>query len=354
MSKNKKKNISKAGLPPGTLIHVGERKMDSSNISVIDYNENNINEYTISDCDELKQFKHNSTVSWINLDGLHDIELVEEIGKLFDIHPLALEDVLNTRQRPKSENYDNCIFTVVKMLMLNGDTGSVKSEQVSLIMGKGFVISFQEQKGDVFDGIRARLRNARGKIRRMTADYLMYCLLDAVVDSYFAILEKTGDDIEQLESVLAAGNDENVLHRIHAMKRTLISLRKSIWPLREVVNSLLRDQSQLIGKTTGLYLRDVYDHTIQVIDTLETHRDLVSGLLDMYMSAISNAMNSVMKVLTIIATLFIPLTFIAGIYGMNFKYMPELEYKWAYPAVWVIMIASAAGMLCYFKKKKWI
>jgi magnesium transporter len=343
-----------AGLVPGTLVHVGERKMEVVRITVIDYDEKTINEKQIANIEECFEFKTTPTVTWINIDGLHDIELVEKMGKYYEIHPLVLEDIVNTTQRPKFEDMDTYIFIVLKMLTYNDEQGTVQSEQVSVILSRGVVISFQECVGDVFENIRERLRTAKGRVRSMGADYLMYTLLDAVVDNYFTVLEKLGERIEDLEERLVSNPTEQMLRQIHKIKRELISLRKSVWPLREVISSLERSESGLIKKVTGVYLRDVYDHTIQVIDTLESFRDMASGVLDIYLSSISNRMNAVMKVLTIIATIFIPLTFIAGIYGMNFKYMPELEWKWGYLTVWLVMIAVVIIMLTYFRKKKWL
>jgi magnesium transporter len=354
INKRFKKDSQKAGLPPGTLVHIGERKQESVRITLIDYDEQNVREKQPDEIEQCFPFKTTPTVTWINIDGLHDIQLMEKIGKNFDFHPLILEDVLNTGQRPKFEDFENYIFIVLKMLTYDESEETIKSEQVSMILGKNFVISFQEIQGDVFENIRERIRNAKGRIRKMSCDYLLYVLLDAIVDNYFAILEKFGEKIESLEEQLVSDPDEKILQKIHSIKRELISLRKSVWPLRELVSGLQRSESPLISESTIIYFRDVYDHTIQVIDTVETFRDMVSGMLDIYLSSISNRMNAVMKVLTIIATIFIPLTFIAGVYGMNFKIIPELEWKWGYGAVWLVMLIVAACMLVYFRRKKWL
>ncbi|HIJ53178.1 MAG TPA: magnesium/cobalt transporter CorA [Planctomycetes bacterium] len=360
MPKPVKKRSKKAGLPPGTLVHIGEKKAESVKISYFDYDEQNFQEKQVSNIEECFPFKTTPTVTWINIDGLHDVEIIEKLGKQFELHPLVLEDVLHTEQRPKYEDFDKYIFIVLRMLQYNEKIQDIESEQVSLILGANFVISFQERIGDVFDFVRERLRNAKGKIRKMGSDYLAYALLDAIVDSYFAILEKFGERIESMEEKLVTNPTEKTLQLIHNMKREMISLRKSIWPLREVISGVQRSESSLISETTGLYLRDVYDHTIQVIDTVESFRDMVSGMLDIYLSSISNKMNAVMKVLTIIATIFIPLTFIAGIYGMNFNpekspwNMPELNWYWGYPAVCLIMAVVAVIMLVYFRRKKWL
>ena len=349
-----KRHSRKAGLPPGTLVHIGEKKTEQIRITLIDYNEENFQERAVEKVEECFPFKEMPTVTWINVDGLHHVETVEKLGERFELHPLILEDILNTGQRPKCEDYEKCLFMVLKMLTYNDGDNSVRSEQVSLVLGQNFVISFQEEVGDVFEQIRDRIRNAKGKIRKMSADYLAYALMDAIVDNYFLILEKMGEQIESMEEELIAKPSDETVRMIHSLKRELIFLRKSVWPLRELISSLQKTESSLISDSTGPYLRDVYDHTIQVIDTVESFRDMVSGMLDIYLSSISNRMNAVMKVLTIIATIFIPLTFIAGVYGMNFKFMPELGWKWGYFIVLIIMAAVAAVMLIYFKRKKWL
>ena len=349
-----KKRSSKAGLPPGTLVHVGEKKVESVRITFIDYDEQIFQEKQVPNIEECLKLKDTPTVSWINIDGLHDIELLEKLGKSFEIHPLILEDILSTGQRPKFEDYEKYIFVVLNMLSFDQENNSVEVEQVSLILGPNYVISFQERIGDVFDLVRDRIRNAKGRIRKMGPDYLAYALLDAIVDNYFAILEKFGEKIESMEEEVIGNPTEQTIQQIHSLKREMIALRKSIWPLRELIGGLQKSESSLIQETTDIYMRDVYDHTIQIIDTIESFRDMVSGLLDIYLSSLSNKMNAVMKVLTIIATLFIPLTFVAGIYGMNFEYMPELKVRWAYGAVWLVMITIAVIMLLCFRRKKWL
>ena len=344
----------KAGLPPGTLIYTGEKKVASVRITVIDYDEQHCDEKQICSVEECFPFKVTPTVTWINIDGLHDVTVIEKLGKAFEFHPLILEDILSTRQRPKFEDYEKDIFVVLKMLRYSDEQQIVETEQVSLILGSNFVISFQERVGDVFDSVRDRLRNAKGRIRKQGPDYLAYSLLDAIVDSYFAILEKVGDKIEILEDELVSDPDEKTLQGIYRLKREMISLRRSVWPLRELINGVQRSESALICESTGVYLRDLYDHTIQIIDTIESFRDVVSGMLDTYLSSISNRMNAVMKVLTIIATLFIPLTFVAGIYGMNFENMPELKWRYGYTGVWTVILVTAVLMLVYFRRKKWL
>jgi len=348
-----KKQSKMIGLPPGTLVTISEREPEAARISVIDYDENHFQEKEVKAAEECFPFKEKPTVTWINIDGIHDVDIIEKIGKHYNLHPLILEDILHTTQRPKFEDYDSHLFIVLRMLMSASEKQLVRSEQVSMVVGRNFVISFQESIGDVFEPIRDRLRNSKGRMRKMGSDYLAYALLDAVVDGYFSVLETIGDTIESIEERLAKEPTEAVLREIHSLKREMIFLRKSIWPLRELISNLQRSESSLIAESTGVFLRDVYDHTIQVVDTVESFRDIVSGMIDLYLSSISNKMNAVMKVLTIIATIFIPLTFIAGVYGMNFKDMPELEWRWGYPVVLLVMIVIAVGMIRYFRKKKW-
>ncbi len=348
------KRISKTiGLSPGTPIHIGEKRGGEVRITVIDYDEKQVTEKVVDTPESCLAFRDKPTITWINIDGIHEVDTIEKIGNLFGLHPLIIEDIVNTGQRPKMEDFEDHIFVVLKMLSYD-DEAEIKAEQVSLIIGHGFVISFQERQGDVFESIRERIRSGKGRIRKMGADYLAYVLIDAIVDHYFLILEKLGERIESMEDELVSNPTPEVLQKIHTMKRDMIFLRRSVWPLRELISGLERTESPLIKKGTEIFLRDVYDHTIQVMDTIESFRDMVSGMLDTYLSSISNRMNEVMKVLTIIATIFIPLTFIAGIYGMNFQFMPELAYRWAYPAVWGIMLVVAGAMVVYFKRKRWL
>jgi magnesium transporter len=354
MVKLSKKLSSKPGTSPGTLVFLGKRKAENVKIRLIDFNEKKFEEKEIKKIEEVFLFKDTPTVSWVNVIGIHDTSVIEKIGGHFESHPLILEDIVNTEQRPKIEDFDSYLFLVLKMIFYNGNQNEVSIEQVSLILGQNFLVSFQEREGDVFDGVRERIRNNKGKIRKMGTDYLAYALVDAIVDGYFIVLERMGEQIELLEEKVMLNPSPKELNTIYGLKHDLIFLRKSVWPLREVISNLQRGESKLIKKTTAVFLRDVYDHTIQVIDTIETYRDMVSGLLDIYLSSVSNKMNEVMKVLTVIATIFIPLTFIAGVYGMNFKYMPELDVEWSYPLLWVIMISIGLTMFLYFRKKKWV
>ena len=343
----------KAGLPPGTLVHIGEQKVEKVRISIIDYDEKQLKEMDAETVEVCFPFRDSNTVTWINIDGLHDVGIIEKLGSCYNLHPLLLEDILNTEQRPKMEDFGDYLFLVLKMLDY-GENGVIEAEQVSLVLGPNYVISFQEHEGDVFNAVRERIRKNKGRIRKSGADYLAYALMDSIVDNYFLILENVGERIETAEQQLAENPTMETLNAIRELKKEMIFLRKSIWPLREVINNLERGESSLIHESLTAYLRDVYDHTIQIIDTVESLRDMISGLLDVYLSSISNKMNEVMKVLTIFASIFIPLTFVAGIYGMNFKFMPELEWTWGYFVVLCVMAAAAAVMLVYFKRKKWL
>ena len=335
-------------------MHVGEERHEPIKLSVIKYDGANFEEKAVGNVEEAFKLRSKSSVMWLNIDGVHQPEIIEQVGKSFGLHPLVAEDIASTGQRPKMEDFDDYIFVVVRMFRFDGEEGETKSEQISIILGADFVISFQEREGDVFDAIRERLRNNKGKIRKLGADYLAYALIDAIVDNYFMILENLGEAVEDIEDRLVTNPTSETLQTIHDLKREMIYLRKSVWPLREVINRLERSESPLINKSTFVYLRDVYDHTIQIMDAVDTFRDMLSGMLDIYLSSVSNRMNEVMKVLTVIATIFIPLTFVAGIYGMNFKFMPELDLTWSYPAVLVLMLVVALLMVMFFRRKKWI
>jgi magnesium transporter len=349
-----KKSSKKAGLSPGSLVHIGDKKIETIKITLMNYDPELILEKQLPAIEASFPYRDTPPVTWINVDGLHDLNVVEKMGAHFGIHPLVLEDIVNTGQRTKAEEFENYIYIVLKMLVFDETVDHIAAEQVSLILGSHFLISFQEKEGDVFDFVRERIRKARGRIRKSGCDYLAYALMDAVVDHYFVILEKLGDKIELIEDQLLEKPTPRILEDIHHLKREIIFFRKQVWPLREVINSLIKDPSELIQETTDIFLRDVYDHTIQVIDTVESFRDVLSGLSDLYLSTVSNRMNEVMKVLTIMATIFIPLTFIAGIYGMNFEFMPELKWRWAYPGLWVVLILIFVSMIAWFKRKKWI
>ena len=346
--------MTKAGASPGTLVHIGEQKVDDTRITLIDYDEAHLQERVLDGIEEAFPLKDLPTVTWINIDGLHEIDIIEKVGQHFNIHPLVLEDIVNTGQRPKTEEFEDFIYVVLKMLHYNENSEEISSEQFSLVLGPDFLISFQEIQGDVFKTVRERIRKPKTRIRKAGCDYLAYALIDAVVDNYFLILEKLGENIETLEEDLLENPSPETLQTLHEMKREMIYLRKQIWPIREMINSLVKGESSLVNESTSLFFRDIYDHTIQIIDTIESFRDILSGMLDIYLSTLSNKMNEVMKVLTIIATIFIPITFVAGIYGMNFKFMPELEWRWGYVMVWAIIVVVVGIMIGFFKKKQWL
>ena len=344
----------KPGLSPGTLVYVGEKREEDVKISVIDYDPDHLEERAVQTLDECLAYKDKETVTWINISGIHDMGIIEALGKHFDFHPLLLEDIVNTEHRPKLDDYEDYLFIVMKMLHDPEEGKLIKQEQISIILTPSVVISLQEYEGDIFDPIRERIRMKKGRIRNKGTDYLTYALMDTLVDYYFKVFETVGERIEELQEDALEGPAPEILHEIQYLRRDMIELRKSVWPLREIVSALTRAESKLISDDTILFFRDVYDHTVQVIDTIESFRDMISGLQDIYLSSVSNRMNEVMKVLTIIATIFIPMTFLAGIYGMNFKFMPELEWWWAYPAFWLIMVTIFISMIAWFKKKDWL
>ncbi len=354
MDKLVKKRSKKAGLPPGTLVHIGEERGEKTKIHVSEYDEQDFREEDLTLLPECFSFPGPPKTAWINVTGLHQADILEKLGGCFDLHPLLLEDVLNTDQRPKVEDYGENLFIVLKALSYSDHTGEIGADQVSLVVRPHSLLSFQEREADLFAPIQERLRNGKGRLRKTGPDYLTYLLIDLVVDRYFVVLEKLGDKIEGLEEKLIGDPTPTVLREIQKLKRDMLVLRRWVWPLREVISSLERGEQEIFRDSTRLYLRDVYDHTIQVMDTIEVFRDMLSGMLDIYLSSVSNRLNAVMKVLTIIATIFMPLTFIAGVYGMNFKYMPELDWRWGYPAVLVAMAGIAVFMLAIFKRKKWI
>jgi len=347
---------------------VSEKPLEKPKITIIDYDEQHYHESEAKEVEECFRFRDRPSVTWINIDGLHQMDVLEKLGSCYGIHPLVLEDIL-TDQRPKIEDYENYIFIVLKMLYYDeegdkkaedgddeddlGDT-NLDMDQVSMILGPNFIMSFKEKEVDVFNPLRDRLRTAKGKIRKQGADYLAYSMIDSVVDHYFVIMERLGDRFEDLEDAVVSDPEPGVLPAIYNLKRDMLFLRKSVWPLREAISKMQRSDSPLVSEAIKIYLRDVYDHTIQVIENIETFRDMSASLLETYLSSLSNKLNEVIKLLTIISTIFIPLTFLAGLYGMNFRFMPELESTWGYPAVLILMLLVVVVMMTYFRKKEWI
>ena len=356
------------GTAPGTLVFVGTPKVDRTRLSVMDYSPSGAEEKGLASPEEAFAYRDSETVSWINVEGLHDVGVVERIGAHFGLHPLVQADIVNTGQRPKIEEYDDHIYIVLKMLHCQEPEDgaapdgpkSVVVEQVSIVLGRNFVLLFQEAPGDVFEPVRARIRNEKARIRRMGADYLAYSLVDAVVDGYFAVLDRMEEMAESIEDEVFERPSQATLQRIQLLRNETIVLRRAVSPLREVVNGMRRHDGGLVSPALAPYLGDVYDHTVQVNESLDALRDVAGGLRDTYLSSLSNRMNEIMKVLTVIATIFIPLTFIAGVYGMNFDpdisplNMPEIRWPWGYPAALGAMAAVAGGMLLYFRKKRWL
>ena len=354
MSKILRQISRKSGLPPGSLTHIGEKKVEKIKISTVDYDEENYLETADATIKECIGYKEKPGVTWINVVGIHDVETMEEISREFSLHPLILEGVMNTGQRTKSEEYDDNTLIIAKMLYYLGDEEKIIDEQISIIFGRGYVITFQESEEDAFGPIRERIKKGSGTIRKAGADYLVYSMIDTIVDGYFSILEQIALKLEYIEEDLITNPQTEDLQAIHNLKTETTMVQKSIWPLRDILGRFEKGESKYIDKSTLLFIRDVYDHALQVIDTTQTFRDMLTGMIEIYMSSLSNKMNEVMKVLTIIATIFIPLSFITGVYGMNFKNMPEIAWRWGYAAVWGVIIISALGMLLIFWRKKWL
>ncbi len=349
-----RRRSKKEGLPPGTLVYTGDRVHEAAKITVIDYDEKNYEERELARWDECILLKEKPSVTWINVSGISQVANLEKLGECFHLHPLVLEDILNVDQRPKIEDYDDYLYIVLKTIRQGSQTEEMAVNQISLILGPNYVLSFQEGDGNLFGPVRDRLVAAKGRLRKTGADFLAYSLIDLIVDHYFVVLDALEERIGVLEDEVVSQATPRTLREVHRFKNDMIILRKSLWPLREVIARLERRESPLIQDATTVYLKDVYDHTIIAIETVETYRDILSGMLDIYLSSVSNRLNQVMKVLTIIATIFMPLTFIVGLYGMNFKYMPELEWHYGYFAVLAFMGLVVISMLVVFRRKKWI
>lgn len=340
------------GQPPGTPVYVGEEEQKPSRLTIISYTKDSCDFREIG-LDEISILDDRDKIHWLNIDGLSDVELLQRVAEHFGIHQLTLEDIMNTEQRPKVEVYDDYIFVAMKMIQFT-ESGVLDFEQVSFVLKDNFVITFQEKIGDVFNPVRERIKTGYGRVRKGNEDYLFYGLLDVMVDYYFYVLEKMGDSLEELEERAATETNRVFILEIQNLKKDLLLIRKSVWPVREIMNVLIRDESPILDRSISPYLRDLYDHTVQVMDTVETYRDMVSSVMEVNISMLSNKTNEVMKLLTIISTIFIPLTFIVGLYGMNFKYMPEISWRYGYVMAWVVMIVIVGVMIVYFKRKKWM
>ena len=346
-----KKSLNQA---PGTVTYVGSKETGETKLDVIDYNTNSYERFTSESIEDAFKFEHEDRVTWFNIDGLNNTEEIIKLGKYYELHPLIIEDIVNTNQRPKIDEYQDYFFIVAKMLYRNKD-GTLEHEHISIVLGKNYVLSFQEAGGDVFDGVRQRLAGAKGRIRSRGADYLVFALLDAIVDNYFIVLEDISEKIEDIEErLLSVEPNDDITFEIQELKKTMLRIRRAVFPLREVVSRLEKVDGGLIDEHTVHYIRDLYDHILQISENIEVYREMSWGLMDMYMTTISHKMNEVMKVLTIMASIFIPLTFLAGIYGMNFKYMPELDWEYGYPTLLIIMLLLFIGMMIYFKRKHWL
>jgi magnesium transporter len=344
----------KSGLPPGSLVHVGEVHAHEHKISVVNYNKSTVQKHTVKSIQELLPYKTADTITWVIVDGLKDVGIIDDIGQHFEIHPLVLEDILNTHQRPKFDEFNDYLYIVVKSISLGNKEFNVEYEQISLLLLNNFVFTFMEKPDELFDPILNRLDNEKSQFRTLGADYLAYGIMDAIVDKYFVLQDTFDELIEEVEDKLLLDPSSETLAAIQKIKRELIFLRRSVSPLRELLAAIQRSESPLINDKTRRYFGDIYDHAIRIIEAIESYRDLIAGMLDIYLSSVSNKMNETMKVLTVFATIFIPLTFIAGVYGMNFEYMPELKWKWSYPVLWIFFISISAFLLRYFKKKNWL
>ncbi|SFK55127.1 magnesium transporter [Nitrosomonas aestuarii] len=345
----------KSGLPAGSLVHIGKKHETACRISITQYNEDTLKQCEIKSISELQQLQDNKSIIWVNIDGLSDTSIVEHIGAELNIHPLVLEDILSTHQRPKLEEYEDYIYLVVKSIsaQYNGNL-DLRYEQISILLLANYVITFKEKADEIFKPVYYRMQNRKDRLRQSGSDYLAYVLLDTIVDEYFVVEDCLDDIIDPLEDSLLSNPTKEMLHTIQLLRRNLIAMKRSISPLRELLTTIQHANTALLHEKTLRYYGDVHDHVLRVTDSLDSYRERIASIQDIYLSSISNKLNETMKILTIFASIFIPLTFIAGIYGMNFEHMPELKWRWAYPALWIIFIAIGIGLLIYFRKKKWL
>lgn len=347
-------SAKRVGLPPGSAIYTGEKKDTQVKLSLFSYSKDTFEEKAEAEFSDLEKIGNDETSHWVNFDGVSDVEKVQKIGELFDLHPLTVEDILHTEQRPKLEENPNYLYVIFHMLHFDETTDHVDKEQVSLVLVNNTVLTLQEKEGDTFEPVRNRLRTSSGRIRKSGPDYLLYALMDTIVDHYFVVLEKIGDRLEDIEEEILLNPSKESFNLLYALRREMIQVRRSVWPLRELVNKLEREELTYIKKDTRIFLRDLYDHTIQVIETIENYRDLLSSMGDLYQSIISNKMNGVMKVLTIISTVFIPLTFVAGVYGMNFEHIPEFKWHYGYAYFWALIVGILVTTLMIFRRNRWL
>lgn len=344
---------SKIGLPPGALLHLGEKRMDKTKISILSFSPSDFIEHQNCDVSKISEAINSNMISWINIDGIHETSLIDEIGKITKLHPLLMEDLLNTYLRPKFEDHESHIYVNCKMIGLSTDEDTIAVEQVGFVLGENYILSFQEQEGDIFDSIRTRIRENKGQVRNKSIDYFFYRLIDTVVDNYFLVSEHFTNLSEDLERKVLEETNQEVLIEIQQLKKTLIRFRRMVMPLREAINSLYKEENVLVKEGTKPFIRDVYENIIQLMEWGESQRETVSSVMDLYHTEVSNRMNQVMQLLTIISTIFIPITFLAGIYGMNFEIIPELKWEYGYLFFWILILVLVAFMVAFFKRKKW-
>jgi len=342
------------GQVPGEPIFIGEQKVSKTTIQMIDYNKHTVTDIELNDIQEAIKQKDTSTVTWININGLHDTALIEKIGQAFNLHSLILEDIVNTGQRPRLEEYDDCLYIVLRMMFYQPQLGTVQSEQLTILLGKTYLLTFQEKPGDVFNPVRERIKKQKGRIRKVGTDYLAYALLDTIIDNYLVIIERLGDKIEDIEDDILKNQDNTVLSKINSYKREMNYLSKTIRPAKEFILQLSKLDSDLIKDSTRPFFRDLLDLASQAVETIDTYRDMLSDYLSIYNSQANNKLNEIMKFLTIFSAIFIPITFIVGVYGTNFDILPELHFKYAYFVMWAVMVIVVLGMLRFFKHKKWL
>jgi magnesium transporter len=350
----KKRSAKKIGSIPGSLIHIGTKREETVKINFFQYNKETYQEKILQNIEQVFNLRNSTDVTWVDIDGIHDTEIIGKLGKYFDLHPLLQEDILNTGHRPKVEVYDNCIFFTFKMLTQKDGELNILSEQISLVLGSNYVLSFQEESVDLFDPIRQRIRTKKGIVRERLCDYLFYLLIDITVDNYYKIVENMDDYMDKLEQTVLDNPNQNVMNSLQEVKKQLIVLKNAVYPIREAIIKLDREETELIKPATRNYLKDVHDHTVQLNETIDIYKDLSAGIRETYLSTLSYKMNQIMKVLTLISTIFIPLTFIVGVYGMNFDFMPELHSKYGYYFTWGFMILLSITMVVWFKTKKWL
>lgn len=353
MGKKREKRSKKTGLPAGSLVHIGKESTSATEISVYRYNSEHIEERHKCTIDEVGQICSGDGVRWVEVDGVHDVQAIQKIGDLFRIHPLVLEDIVNTDQRPKREEFEGFSYFVLKMIRVR-ESHTLEVEQVSFVVKDSTLITFQEGREDVFEPIRHRLRTGYQKLRAGGVDHLLYTLIDSIVDHYFIVLEDVGESLNELEEELISNPSQKTLPKIYSTKRCILTMRRAAWPLREMLSSVMRGEASVIQKDSLIYFRDIYDHAVEIIDIIENAREMSASMIDVYLSSVSNRLNDIMRVLTVITVIFMPLTFIVGVYGMNFEHMPELRWEYGYPAVLLLMLVIAASMSSYFKRRGWL